>query len=270
MTPSDPSPADPKLLAQFRDREPVALGLHDESGDLFHRGYLVPRHSAHECNPSLRIKCYLSLRIGPTTSTALSGTCPLHRIAAVVLRGNLSLTTADASLAPESIAASPDRGALGIGRVAVQRVHVRQTAGSKKMPQGKRFPRSAFQVSFKGNSLAFVGEREIADQMPRSEPGSVRRSSGVVVAQSGSKITGLSNIVLFPIVNAFDEVMSASAHPASPRLRRTWATVDSLRPTHGKYCTFCMLRAGLPAVAQRAKAGAQGGTRTPMRLSTGF
>ena len=38
--------ADPKLLAQLSDREPVALGLHDESSDLFHRGYFFPGHDA--------------------------------------------------------------------------------------------------------------------------------------------------------------------------------------------------------------------------------
>jgi len=57
--------ADPKLLAQFCDREPVALGLHDEPSDCIHRGYFLPGHDAQECNLSLWTKCYLSLRIVP-------------------------------------------------------------------------------------------------------------------------------------------------------------------------------------------------------------
>lgn len=58
--------ADPKLLAQVRDREPVGLRQRDESNDLFHWGDTFPRHLAAMCYPSLRIKCHLSRRIEPS------------------------------------------------------------------------------------------------------------------------------------------------------------------------------------------------------------
>src|ERR1019366_9559686 len=57
--------ADAELFAQLRDRETVALCEDDKSIYLFHVGYVFPGHSAQKCNPSLRIKCYLSCRIEP-------------------------------------------------------------------------------------------------------------------------------------------------------------------------------------------------------------
>lgn len=75
-------PAYPKLLAQLRDREPIALCQHDEPSDCFHRGYFFPGHDARECNLSLRIKCYPSLRIvpgrAPIAETVKSARKPAH------------------------------------------------------------------------------------------------------------------------------------------------------------------------------------------------
>jgi len=61
--------ADTELFAQIAQREPVGLGQYNESIEFFHLGYFVPGHRALMCNPSLRIKCYLSRRIEPAIAS---------------------------------------------------------------------------------------------------------------------------------------------------------------------------------------------------------
>jgi len=53
--------ANGELLAQIGDRKSIGLRQRNKTNDLFHRGYSLPRHRGDMCNPSLRIKCYLSL-----------------------------------------------------------------------------------------------------------------------------------------------------------------------------------------------------------------
>ena len=57
--------ADAELLAQIGQGEPSTARQYYESINFFHWGYVLPGHLAWKCNPSLRIKCYLSLRIEP-------------------------------------------------------------------------------------------------------------------------------------------------------------------------------------------------------------
>src|SRR5687768_14371613 len=57
--------AEDELLAQVGQRKSAGLRQGDETVYLFHRGYILPRHTAAMCNPSPRTKYHLSCRIEP-------------------------------------------------------------------------------------------------------------------------------------------------------------------------------------------------------------
>jgi hypothetical protein len=54
-----------EILTQLRQHIATTGRENYESIDLFHWGYVLPGHLARYCNLSLRIMCYLSLRIEP-------------------------------------------------------------------------------------------------------------------------------------------------------------------------------------------------------------
>jgi len=60
---------DAELFAQLGHGKAPATGEYNESIDLFHRGYVGPRHRPM-CNLSPRIKCHLSRRIEPPFGSA--------------------------------------------------------------------------------------------------------------------------------------------------------------------------------------------------------
>jgi hypothetical protein len=66
-------------VIKIGQREPVGLGQYNKSIEFFHLGYFVPGHRALMCNPSLRIKCYLSHRIEPMTCPVPFSGFPLWR-----------------------------------------------------------------------------------------------------------------------------------------------------------------------------------------------
>src|SRR5882757_9519236 len=76
----------------------------------------------------------------------------------------------------------------------------------KKMAVGKRFSRATFEILLKGEGLGFIGETQVADEIPRFVASGMNRFAGIVVEHSNFQILGLAHIPLISRVNAFDEI----------------------------------------------------------------